>query len=223
VRWGCEASSGFGRRHGGRDLLLAELTGARYHVAHVSTRTAVAMVEIPPARRRGLAVTAKPPRTTHTGRPGTCALRQQLQDEAATALRPPTAPRWWRASRRAHQRDRHRSRPAPRQREDGRSSSAAHSAASAWRQPSRWPRRTGASGRSRSTAWWSCSPPAPTPYCGWAGHAGFRAPGDVTGLQHGAKLDYDVNQSFFAQPQFPFHGRPSARARYATVGDGQLA
>ncbi len=28
-----------------RDLLLAELTGARYHVAHISTRNAVAMVE----------------------------------------------------------------------------------------------------------------------------------------------------------------------------------
>ena len=28
-----------------RDMLLAELTGARYHVAHISTRNAVAMVE----------------------------------------------------------------------------------------------------------------------------------------------------------------------------------
>ena len=27
-----------------RDLLLAQLTGARYHVAHISTRNAVAMV-----------------------------------------------------------------------------------------------------------------------------------------------------------------------------------
>jgi len=40
-----------------RDLLLAELTGARYHVAHVSTRNAVAMVDH--ARRRGLAVTCE--------------------------------------------------------------------------------------------------------------------------------------------------------------------
>jgi dihydroorotase len=40
-----------------RDLLLAELTGARYHVAHLSTRNAVAMVEH--ARRAGLAVTCE--------------------------------------------------------------------------------------------------------------------------------------------------------------------
>ncbi len=40
-----------------RDLVLAELTGARYHVAHISTRNAVAMVEH--ARRLGLAVTCE--------------------------------------------------------------------------------------------------------------------------------------------------------------------
>ncbi len=40
-----------------RDLLLAQLTGARYHVAHISTRNAVAMVE--QARRHGLPVTCE--------------------------------------------------------------------------------------------------------------------------------------------------------------------
>jgi len=40
-----------------RDLLLAELTGARYHVAHLSTRHAVAMVEY--ARLAGLPVTCE--------------------------------------------------------------------------------------------------------------------------------------------------------------------
>ncbi|SRR5579883_63390 len=40
-----------------RDLVLAELTGARYHVAHISTRNAVTMVEY--ARRRGLAVSCE--------------------------------------------------------------------------------------------------------------------------------------------------------------------
>ncbi|SPE28288.1 Dihydroorotase [Candidatus Sulfopaludibacter sp. SbA3] len=40
-----------------RDLLLAQLTGARYHVAHISTRNAVAMVE--QARRHGVAVTCE--------------------------------------------------------------------------------------------------------------------------------------------------------------------
>src|SRR5947207_2011322 len=40
-----------------RDLVLAELTGARYHVAHISTRNAVAMVEY--ARQHGVAVTCE--------------------------------------------------------------------------------------------------------------------------------------------------------------------
>ncbi len=40
-----------------RDLVLAELTGARYHVAHISTRNAVAMVDY--ARRKGLPVSSE--------------------------------------------------------------------------------------------------------------------------------------------------------------------
>src|SRR5580698_10290028 len=40
-----------------RDLVLAQLTGARYHVAHISTRYAVAMVEY--ARQHGLPVTCE--------------------------------------------------------------------------------------------------------------------------------------------------------------------
>jgi dihydroorotase len=40
-----------------RDLILAQLTGARYHVAHLSTKNAVAMVEH--ARRAGLPVTCE--------------------------------------------------------------------------------------------------------------------------------------------------------------------
>jgi dihydroorotase len=40
-----------------RDLVLAQLTGARYHVAHISTRNAVAMVEH--ARRHGIAATCE--------------------------------------------------------------------------------------------------------------------------------------------------------------------
>jgi dihydroorotase len=40
-----------------RDLVLAQLTGARYHVAHISTRYAVAMVEY--ARQKGLPVTCE--------------------------------------------------------------------------------------------------------------------------------------------------------------------
>ena len=40
-----------------RDLLLAELTGARCHIAHISTRNAVAMVDF--ARKQGLAVSCE--------------------------------------------------------------------------------------------------------------------------------------------------------------------
>jgi dihydroorotase len=40
-----------------RDILLAELTGARYHVAHISTRHAAAMVAF--AKTRGLRVTTE--------------------------------------------------------------------------------------------------------------------------------------------------------------------
>ena len=80
-----------------RDLLLAELTGARYHVAHISTRNAVAMVDYARAARPAgdLRSHAAPFRA---GRRRHAALRQQLQDEAAAALRRATATRWWRAS-----------------------------------------------------------------------------------------------------------------------------
>jgi dihydroorotase len=40
-----------------RDLVLAELTGARFHVAHISTRNAVAMLAF--ARRKGLPITCE--------------------------------------------------------------------------------------------------------------------------------------------------------------------
>ena len=40
-----------------RDILLAEVTGARYHVAHISSKHSVAMVAF--AKRKGLAVTSE--------------------------------------------------------------------------------------------------------------------------------------------------------------------
>jgi dihydroorotase len=40
-----------------RDLVLAQLTGARYHVAHISTQNSVAMVDS--ARRRGVSVSCE--------------------------------------------------------------------------------------------------------------------------------------------------------------------
>ena len=60
-----------------RDLLLAELTGARYHVAHISTRHAVAMVEH--ARRRGMPVSLRGHAAPlHADRRRHGAVRQQL-------------------------------------------------------------------------------------------------------------------------------------------------
>src|ERR1035438_8674459 len=40
-----------------RDILLAQLTGARFHVAHISTRNAMAMVAY--AKQQGLPVTCE--------------------------------------------------------------------------------------------------------------------------------------------------------------------
>ena len=40
-----------------RDIILAEMTGARYHVAHISTKNAVAMVAF--AKKKGLRVTSE--------------------------------------------------------------------------------------------------------------------------------------------------------------------
>jgi len=40
-----------------RDIILAEITGARYHVAHISTKNSVAMVHY--AKQRGLSVTSE--------------------------------------------------------------------------------------------------------------------------------------------------------------------
>src|SRR6476469_10496975 len=58
VRWGLRGIPGAAEDvMVARDLLLAEMTGARYHVAHISTRNAVAMVEY--GRRHGLPVTCE--------------------------------------------------------------------------------------------------------------------------------------------------------------------
>ncbi len=151
-----------------RDLLLAELTGARYHVAHISTRNAVAMVDY--ARRQGLPVTceATPHHFALTDeRYG--GLRQQLQDEAAAALG--VRPRRGDGGHCHRRRDCHRHRPraAPRQRKDAgvRALPVRHHRSRnghrRWRSSS-WCIRA----RSRSPAWWSCSPPVRNPSCVWA-------------------------------------------------------
>jgi dihydroorotase len=58
VRWGLRGIPGCSEDVlVARDILLAETTGARYHVAHISSRHAVEMVAF--AKARGLAVTAE--------------------------------------------------------------------------------------------------------------------------------------------------------------------
>ena len=77
-----------------RDILLAELTGARYHVAHFSTKHSVAMVAL--CESRGLAVTLRSHAASlRDHRHGCAALRRELQDEAAARGR---AAMWTRCS-----------------------------------------------------------------------------------------------------------------------------
>ena len=144
-----------------RDILLAELTGARYHVAHIS---------IAPRRRHGgvrqgaaaCRSPAKPRRITSRS-----ADRDMPPYDSNYKMKPPLrsacdARRGGRGHRRRrHRRHRHRSRAAPRQREDAgvRDVPVRHhrpgNRARRWRSKS-WCTPA----RSRWPAWWSCSPPA---------------------------------------------------------------
>ena len=67
-----------------RDILLAELTGARYHVAHLSTRHAVAMVSSQSQRSSDQSRSQSASLLDHAIR-DVRRLRQQLQNEAAAA------------------------------------------------------------------------------------------------------------------------------------------
>ena len=118
-----------------RDLLLAELTGARYHVAHISTRNAVAMVALRQAR--GLPVTCE-------ATPHHFALTDadMAPYDSNYKMKPPLrSPRDARRGDRGHRR-RAPSTPSPptTRRTPAarrcRSSSAARSASSAWKPPS---------------------------------------------------------------------------------------
>ena len=142
-----------------RDLVLAQLTGARYHVAHISTRNAVAMVEY--AQRAGLPVTCE-------ATPHHFALTdaEMLPYDSNYKMKPPLRSGLRRdavvdgiASRR-DQRDRHRSCAASRQREDAgvRALPVRH------HRPGNGDRAgAGRSGAHRQdhagSAWWSCSLP----------------------------------------------------------------
>ncbi len=89
-----------------RDIRLAEMTGARVHIAHLSVKGAVRAVE--EAKKRGVQVTAEatPHHRPPDRRPAREA-RHQLQDESSPALSGRRrSPRRGREERR-HRRDRH--------------------------------------------------------------------------------------------------------------------
>ena len=100
-----------------RDLVLAQLTGARYHVAHISTRNAVAMVDY--ARRHGLPVTCEA--TPHHF---TLADEDMAAYDSDYKMKPPlrsvARPRRFSRGhcRRRRHRHRHRPRSAPGQRKN---------------------------------------------------------------------------------------------------------
>ena len=122
-----------------RDILLAEVTGARYHVAHISSRHSVEMVAF--AKSRGLAVTAEAtPHHLALADADMHPYDSNLQDEAAAAVALRCERGGRRSRERRHRRDRHGSRAAPGQSRRCRSSRNARSALSAWkpRSASRW-------------------------------------------------------------------------------------
>ena len=94
-----------------RDILLAEVTGARYHVAHISSRHAVEMVAF--AKARGLSVTAEAtPHHLALADADMASVRQQLQNEAAAAIALRRGRGGGRSGERSDRRDRHGSRAA---------------------------------------------------------------------------------------------------------------
>ena len=95
----------------GRDVEIAALTGARLHIAHMSTRGALEYVRC--AKRVGAARHQRGHAASFHAHRRRCSLRHQLQNESAARLprRPRSLDR--RAGRRHRRRHRHRSRAAP--------------------------------------------------------------------------------------------------------------
>ena len=206
-----------------RDILLAQLTGARYHVAHISTRNAVAMVAY--AASRGPARDLRSHAASlRAHRRGDAALRQQLQDEAAAALAADIATRWSTGSPRA------RSAPSPpiTRRIPGSEKMQEFErcpfgiigleTAIGWRWRIWWP-----PAGSRWRAWWSCSPPGPKRSCASAA-ARWRPALPATSRCSVTDVEwtYDVNQSASRSRNSPFHGRTFRGGPMATVVDGEL-
>ena len=102
-----------------RDILLAELTGAHVHIAHLSTAGAVRLVR--DAKARGVRVTAEvTPHHLRPDRGGGAQLRRQHEDESAAAHQARRRGAARGARRRHHRLHRHRPRAPRGQREGGR-------------------------------------------------------------------------------------------------------
>ncbi len=205
-----------------RDLVLAELTGARCHVAHISTRNAVAMVRSRRAARhrrhlRSYAAPLRPVGRRHGG------LRQQLQNEAAAALAGRPRGRARRHCLRGRDGHRHGSRAASRQREDAgvRTLPVRHH-----RVGDGFGAGTRGTGRSRPDHAESHDRNVHhRPGIGDAlgpRHAGAGGSGDVTVFSTDVEWTYDVNQSFSASRNSPFDGRTFRGGPVATVVNGEL-
>ena len=115
-----------------RDIALAELTGGRLHILHVSTAGSVELIRRGkaarrPRHRRGV------PAPLHADRRVPAHLRQQLQDDPAAAHRGRRAGGDRRAEGRHARRHRHRPRAARAGEEDARAGPGARTASSAWR------------------------------------------------------------------------------------------
>ena len=94
-----------------REVVLARQTGARVHIAHVSTAGSVALIAA--AKAEGLAVTAEVDAAPlHAHRRGARGVRHRDEGQPAAAHRGRPRRRPPRAGRRGHRRDRDRSRAA---------------------------------------------------------------------------------------------------------------
>ena len=206
-----------------RDILLAEVTGARYHVAHISSRHSVEMVAF--AKSRGLPVTAEA--TPHHLALTDADMRPY---DSNYKMKPPLRSAGDVSAvvegvvQRSHRRHRHRSCAAPRQRENAgvRAVPVRHH-----RPGDRAGRRAGTwciPARSACRAWWSCSPPDPARILGL--DRGTLAVGRCRPTSPSsppiAQWTYDVNKSFSKSRNSPFDGHAFRGGPVATVVAGEI-
>ena len=194
-----------------RDILLSEVTGARYHVAHISARHSVEMVAF--AKSRGLHVTAEA--TPHHLALADTDMRPY---DSNFKMKPPlrstgdvnAVQRW--SGQRSGRRDCHRSCAASRQRED----------AGVREVPLRYPRpgdrlghcsgAAGALGQDRAAAAGGVVHHRAGPYSrDQSRNISGRRSGRCDDLLDGSRVDLRRQQIVFEEPQFALCGLPVSR------------